>query len=74
MKKVESNFRFFLDTLVGKFHIGGIQFEFQDSVQRNLFDERDRIEREKVLEVMDKVHKKYGTRVLKVATQGIGGK
>lgn len=51
-----------------------MDFEPQDSVQQNLFDERDRIKHEKVLEVMDKVHKKYGTRILKVATQGAGGK
>ena len=45
-----------------------------NSVQQNLFDERDRIKHEKVLEVLDGVHKKYGTRVLKVAAQGTGKK
>lgn len=51
-----------------------MDIEPQDSVQQNLFDERDRMKHEKVMEVMDKVHKKYGTRVLKVATQGTGKK
>ena len=46
----------------------------RNSVQQNLFDERDRIKHEKVLEVLDGVHKKYGTRVLKVAAQGTGKK
>lgn len=46
----------------------------QSCVQQNLFDERDRIKHEKVLEVLDAVHKKYGTRMLKVAAQGTGKK
>lgn len=46
----------------------------QNSVQLNLFDERDRTKHEKVMEVLDEVHKKYGTRVLKVAAQGTGKK
>lgn len=46
----------------------------QSCVQQNLFDERDRIKHEKVLEVLDAVHKKYGTRILKVAAQGTGKK
>ena len=41
---------------------------------QNLFDERDRMKHEQVLEVLDKVHKKYGTRVLKIAAQGTGKK
>lgn len=45
-----------------------------NSVQQNLFDERNRIKHEQVLEVLDKVHKKYGTRILKVAVQGTGKK
>ena len=51
-----------------------MDLEPQNSVQQNLFDERDRIKHEKVLEVLDKVHKKYGTRILKVAAQGTGKK
>lgn len=51
-----------------------MDIEPQDSVQQNLFDERDRMKHEKVMEVMDKVHKKYGTRILKVAAQGTGKK
>lgn len=43
-----------------------------NSVQQNLFNERDRIKHEKVLEVLDGIHKKYGTRLLKVAAQGTG--
>lgn len=46
----------------------------QNNVQLNLFDERDRVKHEKVLEVLDEVHKKYGTKVLKVAAQGTGKK
>lgn len=46
----------------------------QNCVQQNLFDERDRMKHEKVLEVLDAVHKKYGTRMLKVAAQGTGKK
>lgn len=46
----------------------------QNSVQLNLFDERNRTKHEKVMEVLDEVHKKYGTRVLKVAAQGTGKK
>lgn len=46
----------------------------RNCVQQNLFDERDRMKHEQVLEVLDKVHKKYGTRVLKVAAQGTGKK
>lgn len=43
-------------------------------VQLNLFDERDRDKYQRVLEAMDKVHRKYGTRMLKVAAQGSGKK
>lgn len=39
-------------------------------VQQNLFDECDRGKHERVLEALDSVHRKYGTRVLKVAAQG----
>lgn len=46
----------------------------RNCVQQNLFDERDRMKHEQVLEVLDSVHKKYGTRVLKVAAQGTGKK
>lgn len=46
----------------------------RNCVQQNLFDKRDRMKHEQVLEVLDKVHKKYGTRVLKVAAQGTGKK
>lgn len=46
----------------------------QNNVQLNLFDERDRVKHEKVLKVLDEVHKKYGTKVLKVAAQGTGKK
>lgn len=46
----------------------------RNGVQQNLFDERDRMKHEQVLEVLDRVHKKYGTRVLKVAAQGTGKK
>lgn len=46
----------------------------RNCVQQNLFDERDRMKHEQVLEVLDKVHKKYGTRVLKIAAQGTGKK
>ncbi|RHH14374.1 Y-family DNA polymerase [Bacteroides fragilis] len=45
-----------------------------NQVQLNLFDERDRDKHEKVLEVLDGVHRKYGTRILKVAAQGTGTK
>lgn len=51
-----------------------MDIEPQDSVQQNLFNERDRMKHEKVMEVMDKVHKRYGTRILKVAAQGTGKK
>lgn len=51
-----------------------MDIEPQNSVQLNLFDERDRLKHEKVLEVLDRVHKKYGTRILKVAAQGTGKK
>lgn len=46
----------------------------RNCVQQNLFDERDRMKHEQVLEVLDNVHKKYGTRILKVAAQGTGKK
>lgn len=46
----------------------------QSCVQQNLFDERDRMKHEKVLKVLDAVHKKYGARMLKVAAQGTGKK
>lgn len=41
-----------------------------NQVQQNLFDECDRGKHERILEVLDSVHRKYGTRVLKVAAQG----
>ncbi len=46
----------------------------ESSVQLNIFDERDRGKRQKLLNVMDVITQKYGPRLLKIATQGEGRK
>lgn len=46
----------------------------ESNVQLNIFDERDRGKRQKLLSVMDNISQKYGPQLLRIATQGEGKK